>query len=110
MIMQHIFQLILQAPSPTSGGGMYGNLLLIGMVVVFLYFFMIRPQQKKSRDQRNFLSELKKGDKLVTIGGIHGKIIDFEQEAIKIEVDKGTVLKIDKSAVSLESSKKLAAN
>ena len=62
--------ILLQAPS--GGQTLYGNLLLIGGIVLIFYFFMIRPQQKKQKDQKRFLEEVKKGDNIVTIGGIHG--------------------------------------
>ena len=94
--------LLLQA----GGSAMTGNLLLIGGIIVIFYFFMIRPQQKKQKDQKKFLEEIKKGDHAVTMGGIHGKVSSIEGETLLLEVDKGTKLRIEKSSVSLESSKK----
>lgn len=88
-----------------SSGGM--NLVLIGGMVVVFYLFMIRPQQKKQKEQRSFRETLKKGDPIITIGGIYGKIISFEGETVFVEVDKGMKIKIEKSAISSESSQKL---
>jgi preprotein translocase subunit YajC len=68
---------------------------------------MIRPQQKKQKDQKKFLEEVKKGDNVVTIGGIHGRIVSIDGETIILEVEKGGKIKMDKSSISLEASKKL---
>ena len=84
------------------------QLLLFGGIAVVFYFFMIRPQQKKQKDQKNFINEIKKGDPIVTIGGIHGKVYAQDDETVTIEVDKSTKLTIERTAVSLENSKKLA--
>ena len=89
-----------------GGSAMTGNLVLIGGIIVIFYFFMIRPQQKKQKDQKNFLSEIKKGDAVVTMGGIHGKIASIEDNTILLDVDRGTKIKIEKSSISLEASKK----
>ena len=98
-----MLEIILQAP---GGSAMTGNLILIGGIIVIFYFFMIRPQQKKQKDQRKFLEEIKKGDHAVTMGGIHGKVSAIEGDTILLEVDRGTKLRIEKSSVSLEASKK----
>ena len=89
-----------------GGQGMYGNLILIGGIILIFYFFMIRPQQKRQKDQKRFLEEVKKGDSVVTVGGIHGKISQIEGDIIFLDVEKGGKLKIDKSSISLDSSKK----
>ena len=80
------------------------------MVLMFgiLYFFMIRPQQKKAKDQKKFTEEIKKGDYVVTIGGMHGRIAEVEDDTFILEVERGARIKFSKSAVSMESTK--AAN
>ena len=72
------------------------------------YFFMIRPQVKKSKDQKKFVTELKKGDKVVTTAGIHGRILEINDATFLIEVDNGKI-RFDKSAISLEASRALNA-
>ena len=79
-------------------------LILIGIV---FYFFMIRPQTKKMKDQKTFIENIKKGDKVVTIGGIHGKIADINEDTYLLEIENGVKMKIDKVSVSLEASKKI---
>lgn len=92
-----------------SGGGqsLYGNLILIGGIVLIFYFFMIRPQQKRQKDQKKFLEEIKKGDNVVTVGGIHGRILSIDGDTVILEVEKGGKIKFDKSSISLESSRKI---
>ena len=82
------------------------TIVLWGGIFVVFYFFMIRPQQKKQKDQKKFISEIKKGDAVVTIGGIHGKVYSVEDSTVIIEVDKTTKLTIEKTSISLEASKK----
>ena len=79
---------------------------IILMFVIF-YFLLIRPQQKKAKEQKLWVDNLKKGDQVVTVSGIHGKItqISPDNPVILLEVDTNTRLKVDKSAVSLEMTK-----
>ena len=83
-----------------AGSGM-SSLIMFGMIFAVMYFFMIRPQIKKQKNEREYRSGLKKGDKVITIGGINGKVIDIKESAFIIEVHGGTTLKIEKSAVSM---------
>lgn len=82
--------------------------MLGGMILIFWLFF-IRPQQKKQKDQRKFIDEIKKGDTVVTMGGIHGKVSAVESDTIVLEVDKGLKIKFEKSAISLDASKRYAS-
>ena len=77
------------------------SLIMFGMIFAVMYFFMIRPQIKKQKKERKYRSSLEKGDKLITIGGLHGKIIDIKEDTFIIEVHGGTNLKVEKSAVSM---------
>ena len=77
------------------------------LIIVVFYFFMIRPQMKKAKDHKKFVEELKKGDKVVTSAGIHGKIADMNDTTFLIEVEGGTKIRFDKSAISLDASKAL---
>ncbi len=96
-------QILAQATSITEGG--YSQIIFfVGIAVVF-YFFMIRPQQKKQKDQKKFLAEIKKGDAVVTIGGMHGKVYSLDDATITLDVDKGTKLTFERSSISLEASK-----
>lgn len=82
------------------------QLVLFGGIALVFYFFMIRPQQKKQKDQKNFINEIKKGDSVVTIGGMHGKVFALTDDTVTVEVDKGVKLTFEKSSISLEASKR----
>ena len=84
----------------TGGGGIGAFLPLILIVVVF-YFFMIRPQMKKTKELKKFRESLKKGDKIITIGGIHGRIVEEQETTYTIEVEGQTRIRIEKSAVAM---------
>jgi preprotein translocase subunit YajC len=92
--------IFLQAP-----GGGTGQLIFLGLMVLVFWFFMIRPQAKKAKQQKTFISDLKKGDKVVTIAGIHGTINKVNEDStISLEVSPGSYLKIEKSTISMEMS------
>jgi preprotein translocase subunit YajC len=97
-----MYSILLQAGS--GSGNMMNLLFIVGMVAVF-YFFMIRPQQKKQKEQKSFLESLKRGDKIVTIGGMHGTILSIDGNTVLVEADQGVKLKFEKSAISQEQTK-----
>lgn len=83
-------------------GGMQG-LIFIGAIIIVFYFFMIRPQTKKAKKMKQFRESLGKGDRVVTIGGIHGKISEIKENTVTIDTESGK-LKIERSAISMEFS------
>jgi preprotein translocase subunit YajC len=85
----------------------YTQYIMFGLIFLVFYFFMIRPQMKKQKDQKKYVEELKKGDRVVTTAGIHGKVVEIDNIYVVIEVDKSVNIKFDKSAISLEASKAL---
>jgi preprotein translocase subunit YajC len=98
--------LLLQA----GGAGMMNIVMLLGIMVVF-YFFMIRPQQTKAKEQLAFINSLKEGDKVVTVGGAHGKIISVRDKTVVVEIDsaKGVRIVFEKTSISKDASAGLAA-
>jgi preprotein translocase subunit YajC len=97
-----IYSILLQAQGMTS------QLLVMGAIIAVFYFFMIRPQQKKAKEQKKFAEEIKKGDYVVTIGGAHGRVAEIEDDTIILEVERGGRIKFNKSAISMESTKAAA--
>ena len=83
-----------------SAGSVVEQLLFFGLIFAIMYFFMIRPQIKKQKRENKFRSELKKGDKVITVGGIHGRIINVKDSFVVIEND-GVKLKVERSAISM---------
>ncbi len=86
-----------------DGGGLMTFLPLILIVLVF-YMFFIRPQMKKQKDLRKYREALKKGDKIITIGGIHGKIVEEQERTFTIEVEGGNRLRIERTAVAMDGA------
>lgn len=83
-------------------------IFMVAIVVVF-YLFMIRPQQKKAKDAKKFTEEIQKGDYVVTVGGMHGRVAEMENDTFMLEVERGARIKMSKSAISMESSKAIAS-
>ena len=85
------------------------QLILFGGIFVVFYFFMIRPQQKKAKETKKFIDELKAGDKVVTIGGLHGSVVSIREKTVLLEVDssKGVRLVFEKTAISKDASGRL---
>lgn len=88
-----------------GGGGGASQLIFIGLIIIVFYFFMIRPQSKKAKTEKEFKEGLKKGDKVVTIGGVHGRIVDVADRTFQIEIADNTRIKIEKSAISMDLTK-----
>ncbi|MGB7393189.1 MAG: preprotein translocase subunit YajC [Pricia sp.] len=90
--------------------GDIGQFLPMILIFVVAYFFMIRPQMKRSKDEKKFAAELKKGDRVITKSGLHGKVMDLNDKDFSciLETMAGK-LKFDRSAISMEMSKKLNA-
>ena len=79
--------------------------LMLGLIIVIMYFFIFCPQMKKMKVEKQFKESINKGDKVVTIGGVHGKITEVGETFFILEIDNNVRVKIDKSAVSAEASK-----
>lgn len=105
--MLNLFLPLLQAesaaPQKGMGGGSSMLIMLLLMILVF-YFFMIRPQQKKQKKIEEARNSLQRGDKVVTIGGIHGKIVDVKDRTFTIEISRDVRIEVDKAAISFNEA------
>jgi preprotein translocase subunit YajC len=106
--MTNCLQILLMAPQGQGSGA--SSLVVMLLVIVVFYFTMLRPQMKKAKEQKKFREAIKKGDKIVTIGGIHGKILEVFDKAVIIEVEDGGKLRILKDAVSVDNSNLITEN
>jgi preprotein translocase subunit YajC len=93
-----------QTVQTETGGGSMNFLLMMGLIFVVMYFFMIRPQQKRQKELRKFREDLKKGDKVVTSGGIYGVIAEMKENYVLVEVDANVKLRFDKSTILKDMS------
>ncbi len=101
MSLKYLF--LMSTASGTSGSPGYMNLIFLLALFAVMYFFMIRPQTKKAKDQKNFLDTLQKGDKIITVAGIHGRITRInENGTLEVEIDTNTKVMMERSGISME--------
>lgn len=102
-----MYYLLAMTPGGGDGGGsMMSTLIMFGAIFAIFYFMIIRPQQKKAKDREKLLSALKKGDKIVTSGGMHGIIAGLDEKTCLIDVGNNVKMKFDRSAISAISAPK----
>jgi preprotein translocase subunit YajC len=77
----------------------YSSLIFFAAIIVIFYFFMIRPQMKKQKDLKNYREALKRGDKVVTAGGIYGRISEINGPTVMLEIDQNVKIKVDKGSI-----------
>jgi preprotein translocase subunit YajC len=99
-----MLNILLQAQPAPQSSSIY-SFMIFGAIFVVFYFFMIRPQQKKAKEQKKFTEEIKKGDYIVTIGGAHGYVAEMEGDTFILEVEKGGRIRFNKSAISMEATR-----
>ena len=90
--------LLQAAPAAQQGGGM-SMWIMLALIFVVMWFFMIRPQKKQQKELQNFRDGLKKGDKVVTIGGIYGTVCEVKEGSVLMEVDSNVKIRVNKNAL-----------
>jgi len=101
--MTQMLSVFLMAPPDGSQPNSNFTFIMMGAIILVFWLFMIRPQAKKAKDQKKFIENLQKGDKIVTIAGIHGTINRVNEDGtLQLETSPGSYMKIEKSAISLE--------
>lgn len=101
--MNNFLSIILMG-QPQQGGSPINQILLLVLLIVVFYFFMIRPQVKRQKDLKNFRESLQKGDKIITTGGIYGKINNITGNVVTIDLGNSVIIKVDKSALLKDTS------
>ncbi len=96
--------ILMGAPEGAAGSGGSGQMMTtfvtFGLVILIFYFLIIRPQNKKQKDAKKMLEALKKGDRVVSIGGIRGTVVSVKDQTVVLKVDDNTKLEFTKSAIS----------
>ena len=91
-----------------QAGGSSFQFVFLGLMIVVFWLFFIRPQAKKAKQQKGFIENLQKGDKIVTIAGIHGTVNKVNEDGtLSLEINPGSYIKIEKSAISMEWTSQL---
>jgi len=94
--------LLAMAPPSNGGGGssLVSTIIMFGAIFLIFYFMIIRPQQKRSKDREKMLSNVQKGDKVVTSGGMHGTVVHIEEKTVLVQVSDNVKLKFERGAIS----------
>lgn len=82
-----------------AGGGMISTVVMFALIIFIFYFMIIRPQSKRQKERGKMLEAMKKGDKVVTNGGLHGKIVGMEEKTLLLEIADNVKVKVEKSAI-----------
>ncbi|MCQ2145117.1 MAG: preprotein translocase subunit YajC [Bacteroidales bacterium] len=91
--------ILLQAAQPAQQGSAMSMWIMLILIFIVMWIFMIRPQRKQQKELENFRNSLSKGDKVVTIGGIYGKVVEIQEKTLLLEVDNNVKIKVDKTSV-----------
>lgn len=100
--MNNFLYVFLMPQSPNQSP--IGSFVFLLLIIVVFYLFMIRPQMKRQKELKNYRENLQKGDKVITTGGIYGKITDIKDATVTVEVSDNVRVKIDKSAILKDNS------
>ena len=101
--MNNLF-ILLQEQAQPQGGSMWSSLIFIVLLIVVFWLFFIRPQSKKAKEEQEFRQALKKGDKVVTIGGFHGKISEVKDTTVMLSIAPNMEVEIEKTALVRDGS------
>jgi preprotein translocase subunit YajC len=98
--MTQLFVMLAAPPGGKSGGFEF---IFLGLMILVFWLFMIRPQAKKAKEQKKFIENMEKGNKVVTIAGIHGTVNKVNEDGtLQLEISPGSYIKIEKSSISME--------
>ncbi len=92
--------LIAMAPQGGDSGNLISTIVMFGAIFVIFYFMIIRPQQKRAKEREKMLSNIEKGDKVITSGGLHGTVAGLEEKTVLLEVGDKIKLKFERSAIT----------
>ncbi len=99
--MTTTFLAMAPAQGGQGGGEIWSTLIMFGLIIAIFYFMIIRPQQKKQKEREALLSSMKKGDKIITAGGIHGTIIGIEDKTLLVQIADNVKVKVERSSISV---------
>lgn len=90
----------MQPQQGDSGSGITSTLVMFGLIFLIFYFMIVRPQQKRQKDRQKMLDAIKKGDKIITAGGMHGTVIGVEDKTVLVQIAENVKVKVDRSSVA----------
>ncbi len=96
----NIVDLIAMAQQGGGGGSMLSTVVMFALIILIFYFMILRPQQKRQKERETLLSSMKKGDKVITLGGVHGMIVGMEEKTVLVQIAENVKVKYEKSAIA----------
>ena len=87
-----------------GGGSMFSTVIMFSLIILIFYFMILRPQQKRQKDRQKLLDAVKKGDKVITAGGLHGTVVGLEDKTVLIQVADNVKMKFERTAISTVTS------
>ncbi len=103
--MKSIIIAMAPAQQGQGGGEIYSTVLMFGIIIAIFYFMIVRPQQKKQKERQAMLDAVKKGDKVITAGGIHGTVVGLEEKNVLVEIADNVKVKVEKSHLTVMNAK-----
>ena len=103
--MNNLFILLQAEGQPQPGGSQWSSLIFIVLLIVVFWLFFIRPQSKKAKEEQKYRDSLQKGDKVVTIGGLHGKVVEVKETTVIISLSPNNEVEVEKSALVQSASR-----
>ena len=98
--MLHYFTILMAQPNQGEGPGLMSNIILFGSIILIFYFMIIRPQQKRAKERQKLIDSMKKGDKVITSGGMYGTIAGLDEKTVLVEIADKIKVKLDRSAIA----------
>jgi preprotein translocase subunit YajC len=96
----HYFTVLMAQPNQGEGPGLMSNIILFGSIILIFYFMIIRPQQKRAKERQKLIESMKKGDKVITSGGMYGTIAGLDEKTVLLEIADKIKVKLDRSAIA----------
>lgn len=98
--MYHYFTILMGQQTQDGGPGLMSNLILFGSIILIFYFMIIRPQQKRTKERQKLLESMKKGDKVITSGGIYGTIAGLDEKTVLVQIADNVKVKLDRGSIT----------
>ncbi len=98
--MFHHFTILMGQPSNDGGPGLMSNIILFGSIILIFYFMIIRPQQKRAKERQKLLESIKKGDKVITSGGMYGTVAGLDEKTVLVQVADNVKIKVERGSIS----------
>lgn len=98
--MLHYFTVLMAQPNQGEGPGLMSNIILFGSIILIFYFMIIRPQQKRAKERQKLIDSMKKGDKVITSGGMYGTVAGLDEKTVLVEIADKIKVKLDRSAIA----------